>query len=88
MIIRAYALHGNVVVYLAIGAGGALVSGGVVVLVVGADGAVLAVEVGVYGRAVLALVTEDVVDLLEGAVFAFQVTEIPVLGMLALDALL
>lgn len=88
MIIRTYALHGNVVIYLAIATGGALVSGGVVVLVVGADGAVLAVEVGVDGGAVLALVTEDVVDLLEGTVFAFQVTEIPVLGMLALDALL
>lgn len=42
----------------------------VVELVVGADGAVLAIEEGVGGRAVLALLVEDIVYLLLGAVLA------------------
>lgn len=86
MVPRALALHSCRVVHLAACAGRAAVRCCVVVLVVGADCAVLAVEVGVYGWAVLALSMDNVIDLLVRAGLALQISEVPVLRMLTLDA--
>ena len=86
VVIRAHTVHPNIVVDFAIGAWGAPMRGGIVVLVVGADGAVLAIVVRVDGRTVLALPIEDVVDLLFRTKLAFQIPEVPVLGVFASDA--
>lgn len=86
MISGALALHLCGVVHLAACAGCAAVRCCVVVLVVGADCAVLSVEVGVYGWAILALSVHNVIDLLVRAGLALQIPEVPVLGMLTLHA--
>lgn len=56
--------------------------GSVIVLVVGAYCAILTIVVWVPCRTVLALFTEHVVDLLIRTGLAFQISEVPVLGML------
>lgn len=87
MILRTHALHARIVVDFATCARDALMGGGVIVLVIGAYCAILAIVVWVPRRTVLTLFAEDVVYLLIRAGLAFQISEVPVLGMLTFHTL-
>ena len=87
MIFGAHTLHTNIIINLSVVAGSASVRGGIVVLIVGTDGAVLSIIIWINGRAVFALLIENVIDLLIGTELTFQISEVPILRMLALNTL-
>lgn len=82
MIFRTHTLHARIVVDFTPCARGAFMGGSVIVLVVGAYCAILTIVVWVPCRTVLTLFAEDIVYLLIRTGLAFQISEVPVLGML------